>query len=279
MNSPSSNSPLNPPHTPPAQRLRRLTVGSSWLFAIVSVVMVVPLALRTSAQKIRATSAIQGTDVRRQPVHELRPVPGIYGNLVRRTIRRFPAGDCVIEHYPDFHTSMDEFSFHREGDFGEIVFEPDNPWYAGQDSGSCSSRFNCCTFGVCDYIGLTPQDWVGTCPTVDGFPTPIAVIVDSHFDLVCEFSHREAMGRRTFEKDTRLQDGDVICFERFARGVDSLRREFTHVGRVKKKDGVNRMLSKFGQGPIAVTDLRFPDRMYPGAETVRVYRFRRELNL
>ncbi|MEQ9408548.1 MAG: hypothetical protein RIK87_12510 [Fuerstiella sp.] len=193
---------------------------------------------------------------------------------IGRTRCDFPAGPCIVLHYPEVPTKIDAFDILRGDDFGEVVFKPGNVWYAGQEDGYCSSTFNCCTFAVCDYVGLTTADWIATDPMADGFPTPIAVIIDSYADLICEYSIREAIDLQEFLKDGRLRDNDVVCFERASAESDPLRRRFTHVGRVQHHNGVNRLLSKFGQGPIARTNLRFPYRMYPGADLIRVYRFR-----
>ncbi len=101
------------------------------------------------------------------------------------------------------------------------------------------------------------------------------MVIDSYYDLVCEFTVEQAVeDGGLFERDTRLQDDDLVGFELIPTAPDPRRRQFTHVGRVRKRDGVNRLLSKFGQGPVALTNIRFPHRMYPGAETFRVYRRR-----
>lgn len=198
------------------------------------------------------------------------------GSAIARSLVKCPAGECVIRHVPLPPVDISAFAAFRQNDFGRIVFEPDNPWYAGQNTGKCAATFNCGTFAVSDFVEFTPNDWLETAPTFDGFPTPIAVVIDSYFEPVCEFAMSAALQNETYETDKRLRDGDIVGFELRPREADRTRRMFKHVGRVKRSEGVNRLLSKFGQGPIVLSDLRFADRMFPGADLVTVYRFRND---
>lgn len=205
---------------------------------------------------------------------ELAPRIGADGRRIGRDLWKFPAGDCIVEHYPNDRTPIADFAKLRQQDFGEVMFHPQDCWYAGQDEGYCAATFNCGTFAVHDFVNLSPQDWVSTTPTFDGHATPIAVIIDSFCQRVRTFSLTDAIENGAFEADETLRDGDVVAFEKTPTSPDKTRREFTHLGLVKKVDGVNRLLSKFGQGPIAQSNLNFPHRLYPGAEVVNVYRVR-----
>lgn len=201
------------------------------------------------------------------------------GILIQRSLVVCPAGDCVIRHYPPALSQIDHFADFRQSDFGEIVWQPDNRWYSGQDRGVCVSTFNCGTFAVGDLIPLTPSDWLGTDPTTDGRPTPLAVILDSFFDVIRELTVADAMSESEFKQDRQLRDGDVVTFEVESNETRPIFRRFTHAGRLQSRDGVNRLLSKFGGfGPVALTNLRFPQRMFPGADVVRVYRYRNAPN-
>lgn len=210
---------------------------------------------------------------RRPPETMIQSRVDSHGNVVVRSILKCPAGDCLIEHYLRAPTDISRFSEYRQDDSGEVVFVTGNRWYAGQDAGSCAATFNCGTFAVGDYLGLTPADWLHPESSQDGFPTPVAVILDSFFDPVCEMSVTEALNPLLFEADSRLRDGDVLCFEKIPRDGDPSRRIMTHVARIQKKDGVNRLLSKFGEGPVVLSDIKFAHRMFPGGEVVKVYRF------
>lgn len=195
------------------------------------------------------------------------------GVSVKRVLIPFPAGDCVVERFPLTCTTLESFLERRQDNFGEVVYQPANPWYVGQDEGYCTATFNCATFAVGDHVGLTIRDWTGTSPTAEGYPTPIAVILESHFQLVCEFDLLDATVESQFLHDDRLQDGDVVAFEFAQADEDPLHRRFSHLGRVQQKDGANRLLSKFGQGPVALTDLGFASRLFPGGEVLRIYRY------
>ncbi len=196
------------------------------------------------------------------------------GHVVTRSILRCPRGECLIEHYSDPETTISDFRSLQNGDFVEFMFDRDSPWFAGQDQGRCSSNFNCCAFAVGDLVGLTPSDWLGTEPTSDSYASPMAVILDSYFSLVAEFTADVSVGEEGYESASGLCDLDVVCFERPASDGNLQHRIFNHAGQVRKSNGVNRLLCKFGQGPILLTDLRFPGRIFPGATMIRVYRFR-----
>ncbi|MBI1311835.1 hypothetical protein GC176_11130 [bacterium] len=195
------------------------------------------------------------------------------GGIVTRTILLCPRGECLIEHYDDPATQIVDFRQLQNGDFAELVYEPGNPWCTGQNEGRCLSTFNCCSFAVGELVGLTPRDWLGTTPTSDGYPTPMAVILDSYFSLIAEIPVEEVLRDGVYESDERFLDKDVVCFEILCSGKDTLRRHVIHAGQVRKDHGINRLLSKFGQGPILLSDLRFPNRMFQGASLIRIYRF------
>ena len=196
------------------------------------------------------------------------------GVYAKRVLLELPVGVCVVEQHPDSEISIVDFSAYREDDFAEIVFEKDNPWYSGQDVDRCSSSFNCCTFAVSRFLPLSTKDWVGTAPTFDGFFSPIAVIMDSYFQPVREFPMHSLTSIGDYETAVDLHDDDIVTFEYRSTEQGDLRRVFTHVGRVRRHNGVNRMLSKFGQGPIALSNLQFPLRMFPGTEVIKVYRYK-----
>lgn len=242
-------------------------LSSRWVILGISISIAFGLSGLVPAPVSNATTELSGSDQvlqpKRQPDGTHRP----------RSLRAFPAGNCVIEHPRRGWTDIGAFPYYRQNDYGEVVYSKDSAWYQGQDVGRSSATFNCCTFAVSIFVELTPQDWVGTAPTFDGYPTPIAVIVDSFFDRVTEFELTDSDFNAAFERHTMLKDDDLVCFERRSENANPLRRIFTHVGRVKTADGVNRLLSKFGQGPIALSDLNFPNRAYPGADVVRIYRF------
>jgi hypothetical protein len=206
----------------------------------------------------------------------LAPRIGADGRRIGRDLWKFPAGECIVEHYPNDRTPTAGFAELRQEDFGEVAFHPKDCWYVGQDEGYCAATFNCGTFAVHDFVDLSPEDWVSMTPTFDGHATPIAVIIDSYCQRVRTFSLTEAIVNGAFEADGTLRDGDVVAFERTLTSPDKTRRVFTHLGLVKKVDGVNRLLSKFGRGPVALSNLNFPHRMYPGAEVVNVYRVREQ---
>jgi hypothetical protein len=194
--------------------------------------------------------------------------------IVSRSVIDCPAGECVVEHRLQEWTRIDPLSTYVRDEYAELVFEPGNPWYRGQDAGRCSATFNCATFAVANYVHLTSNEWLSTTPTSDGYPTPIAIIIDSYFTPICEWSVAQAIDNKEFETDERLQNGDVLAFESSSSESDRTRRIFTHLGLVKRQDGLNRLLSKFGEGPILLSDLKFPDRMFPGAQKITIYRFR-----
>lgn len=207
---------------------------------------------------------------------EISPVYFPNNAIVGRSVLSCPAGECVVEHRVQEWTPISSLSVYVQNDFAELVFEPGNPWYRGQDAGRCSATFNCATFAVAEHVHLTSNEWLGTTPTFDGYPTPIAIILDSYFTPICEWSIAQAIDNNDneFETDERLRDGDVLAFESISPKSDRTRRIFTHLGLVKRQDELNRLLSKFGQGPILLSDLKFPDRMFPGAQKITIYRFR-----
>lgn len=195
----------------------------------------------------------------------------VQGRLVDASLVRMPAGTCLVKHLPPTRISTASFSQYKQGDFAEIVVRPDDPWYAGQELGSCSDAFNCATFAVAPFVQLRPRDWLETSPA-GSLPTPAAVVLDSYCAKVCEFSIDTAVDGSSFEQDARLREDDVVSFERAPTYDDPLRRSFTHLGRVARHNGVNRLLSKCGQGPVVVSDVAFASRLFPGAVKVVVYR-------
>jgi hypothetical protein len=209
-------------------------------------------------------------NLKRVPIAPLMKPGAAY---ISRSLLECPAGPCVLEHRPEEWTPLEELDKYQQDDFAELIFKPGNPWHVGQDSGICAATFNCATFAVGDFIGLTPNDWLNPAPSSDGYPTPIAVILDSFFTPVHELSLIDAVHDRQFETDERLREGDVVSFERIDDRDDPTRRNFTHLGLVQKQDGVNRLLSKFGQGPVLLSDLNFAHRMFPGGQKIVVYRF------
>lgn len=203
----------------------------------------------------------------RPPERPLAHGPDPDGEMCRRSALLCPAGECVLMHYHPGTLSpiRDPACALRPGEYAQLVHDANSPWFFGAQHGVCLDTFNCCTFAVGDYIGLTVDDWVGVWAT-GKHANPMQVILDSYFECLWSAPAAEALAR--FESDATLREGDVVCI------FDSSSGQVTHAGRVDQRDGKNRLLSKFGTGPILNTDLRFPRRFFSG-DLVKVFRLQR----
>jgi hypothetical protein len=213
-----------------------------------------------------ATRLASGQGLPRRPPESALP-PQVYpgGVQVGRSVLHLPAGECLLKHFGQAFVPLHDISHMRESDFAQFYFEENSEWYAGYPSQS-SAAFNCCAFAVAPYVGLNSQDFLDG-HAEDGFTNPMQVVLDSYFEHVRTYTLREALAE--IAEDSRLQPGDVVCTMTTANGM----LEVTHAARVLVHEGKNRLISKFGQGPVLLTDMSFALRTFPGDE-VRVYRFR-----
>jgi len=87
------------------------------------------------------------------------------------------------------------------------------------------------------------------------------VVLDSFYAEIRTYD--VSQGCATFDSDSALREDDVICI--FESGL------MTHVGKLKKSEGENQVLSKIGLGRIVRSNLGFLTRSY-SADAVTVYR-------
>jgi hypothetical protein len=183
--------------------------------------------------------------------------------VVCRTVLELPAGDCLLKHFDKTFEPTHDIRQLLRDDFAQPYFE-NSAWYEGYPAKS-RRTFNCCTFAVAPFIGLTPDDFLDNHPT-QGYPNPMQVVLDSYFERIRAYSPSAALAE--FPHDAELRQDDVVCTVKTS-GILG----FRHAARVHVGNDQNLLLSKFGQGPILLADLPFTLRCFPGDE-VWVYRYR-----
>lgn len=202
----------------------------------------------------------------------MEPVRTMIG-LTGRSILRCPAGDCIVLHFPPVRLDNREALeiFKRLPDIAEedaeVYLDPNSRW-CQQDAGHATNTFNCCTYAVGDVVGLTTADWISCDPIGNTcLINPMQVLLDSYFERVKVY-RQPFMGMET---DPALQADDVLCFV----NTSSPRPTYCHAGRVCKKDGTNRLISKIGEGPILRTSIKAVAMRYSADfDEIWVYRAR-----
>jgi hypothetical protein len=202
----------------------------------------------------------------------MEPVRTMIG-LTGRSLLRCPAGDCIVLHFPPVRVDNREALeiFKRlpgiaEED-AEVHLDPNSRW-CQYDARYATNTFNCCTYAVGDVVGLTTDDWI-SCDAIGNtcFTNPMQVLLDSYFERVKVY-RPPFIGMET---DPALRAEDVLCFVNTA----SPRPTYCHAGRVCKRNGTNRLVSKIGEGPILRTSIKAVAMRYSaGFDEIWVYRAR-----
>ena len=193
--------------------------------------------------------------------------------LVGRSALECPAGDCILLHYPRRLASQAQQAMYDQLETtrtGELFVDDESRWTT-HDGGVPLDTFNCCTFAVGDWLGLSTADWVAPNRTSDTEGTvPMQVVLDSYFKLVREYDHSD-LDWQLIEQDAGLENDDVFCFVSTRQGVV----EFTHVGRISKVGAQNWLISKLGNGPIVRAPIQATGADFRGQfDGVQVYRWR-----
>lgn len=207
----------------------------------------------------------------RRWIDPIRTSMGITG----RSVLTCAAGDCIVLHYPPLPVAKDnlrnmlELDPDTPADEVELCEESWEEWYAPSPLGVTLNTFNCCTFAVADVVGLTRNDWVRPSATGDTYYTvPMQVILESYFHPVRTY-HGPVIPWGIVEEDDQLREDDVLCYTR----TDLPAIQFAHVGKIVKVDGRNRLLSKYGSGPIVRTSLELLGNVLVGEfDEIQVYR-------
>ncbi len=204
----------------------------------------------------------------RLPETKLGPAVTSDGIAIQQSYLTCPKGRIIVDHFPVDYAQFGGMVDARVGEFKEHYSVDGELWYQGSDKGYVLTTFNCFTFAIAPFIGLTPNDRLEAAIT-PGFGNPLEIAFDSFFVKVATFDLSSSFRSEQFDKDTSLRNGDVFCLVNKHYGEV----RYVHAGRIKKIDGVNRLISKFGRmGPILLTDWRYVFRHYKGNE-IRVFRF------
>ena len=209
-----------------------------------------------------------------------RPIAAAFSTRLDRSIPRTvldcPAGECILVHFPprtyESSAKMDdvlEADPASDRDDGTVYRDPAGFW-TSPDPGRLS-QFNCCAFAVGDLVELTPTDWLcGDANELTDGTIPMEVMLESYFSVIADFEPPySSVAIRAFAGDTRVRDGDVVCF------IGSRGPDYCHAGRVRKRRGDNWVLGKFGEDPILWTPIQSIAQAYEGLfDQVRVYRFK-----
>lgn len=200
--------------------------------------------------------------------------------LTGRSVLLCPAGNCIVMHYSlraDFEPNTKQI-LEKDTPNGSVasVFRQDgNQWsMAWVDT---PTTFNCCTFAVGDYLGLTPRDWIEPRPhAVTYFTNPMQVILDSYFRLVKSYP-RSALDWSKIAEDDSLREDDVLCFWLGSTQSRNPGREvwpeIVHAGKVRKRAGQNWLLSKIRSGPIVLATIRATAAQFDDQfDEIRIYR-------
>ncbi|HSG72873.1 MAG TPA: hypothetical protein VLA12_20840 [Planctomycetaceae bacterium] len=237
-----------------------------------------------SPAKITET-ADRGPALIRRPITSLRMDRG----LTARSVIDCPTGECIVLHYPVKFVSqpgeIEQFfqdlrnliSASPEGgeDDGEVLHDDWDHWSHDQRLGGGQATFNCCTYAVADVAGLTKSDWISPNPIdATDFTIPMKVLLDSFYRSV----HIESLNQidwNTLERDPRIKDGDVFCYVRLGVQGESIGQiqEFTHVGKILRRDDRHWLVSKLGMGPVVRSGLGATGKLFHGEfDQIRVYR-------
>ncbi len=204
----------------------------------------------------------------RLPETRLGPAFTSDGIAIQQSYLTCSKGRIIVDHFPVDYAQIDGMVEAGAGAVKELYSVDGELWYQGYDKGYVLTTFNCFTFAIAPFIGLTPNDRLEAAVT-PGFGNPLELTFDSYFVKVATFDLDSNFRSEQFDTDPTLQDGDVFCLVQKQYGEVL----YVHAGRIKKMDGVNRLISKFGRmGPILLTDWKYVFRYYEGNE-IRVFRF------
>lgn len=192
--------------------------------------------------------------------------------LVGRSVISCPAGECIILHYPLRPLTEEQRSDYvntrtmREGRLAETV----SPlWSPASSFGSVNGTFNCCTYAVGDVLGLSSSDWLAPNASGDTEDTvPMQIVLDSYYSVVRSYPGPK-IDWESIQEDGDLRDDDVLCFVNTSAAKD----EYAHVGRIRKRDSANWLVSKLGVGPIVESPIEATGSDFAGQfNDVRIYR-------
>tara|TARA_B100000029_G_scaffold494573_1_gene558482 strand:+ start:961 stop:1746 length:786 start_codon:yes stop_codon:yes gene_type:complete len=194
-----------------------------------------------------------------------------------RSMLNCPAGNCVLFHFSSDDTGtivsmgapVDHVSFREL--FSKKTTNISDSWLNGQEN---LETFNCHTYATGPAVGLTVRDWThGDAHPLTGFSNPMGVILSSYFEqLGNETANHD--GLRRIEMDDSLRTDDIICF--VDQGETT---RFVHSGRIRKQDGRNWIVSKFGSRPLLLSRLAPTFAVYAKeVNEVRTYRLRQPLD-
>lgn len=227
------------------------------------------VALESSLLLSRPPSTLEVTrPVNRLPETQLGSAVTSDGITIQQSFLTCPKGKMIIDHFPIGYAQIAAAADSRVGEFKENYFVDGEPWYQGFETGHVLTTFNCFTFAIAPFVGLTPNDRLEAAVT-PGLGNPLELALASYFKSVATFDLNSSFQSDQFEKNEMLLDGDVFCLITKQYGEVT----YVHAGRVKKVESKDRLLSKFGrQGPILLTDWKYIFRYYQGTE-IRVFRF------
>ncbi|GAB5402464.1 MAG: hypothetical protein Aurels2KO_06950 [Aureliella sp.] len=184
-----------------------------------------------------------------------------HAGITGRSVIELPAGLCVVLHFPPSSQPTDKPP-------GKIILKKDVAQYDEPLAVyGDRSTFNCASFALAGLLDLSADDWIEPLARSDTLYTvPAEIVLNSYCDLQEELIAGE-VDWSTLATTQAIRDGDIFCYCQSAAG----RTAFAHMGKIRKRENQNLLVSKFGMGPIVETTLRTCGEEF-GFETLRIYR-------
>lgn len=222
---------------------------------------------------LAVSSAIASRHKGRFAVETLSPIPTPLG-ISGRKLYRIRGSECVVLRPPTELVSQEEqqrFSgIDLEATFVRQEFPPGSPWHIEPNRPEDQTTFNCATFAIGEVIGLSHADYLT--PQAVSFTNgenPAHVLLQEFFDCVATFP-LAAIQWDKLDTLASLRDHDVVVF-----ATHGSNEEYVHLGKIVKRQGHNRMISKFGRGPIVLGTIQHTVQAYEGGfDEIRIYRRR-----
>ena len=187
---------------------------------------------------------------------------------VAQTILKTASGSILLQHYPFQMELIPKFEVFA-GEFAQLHFEPNNPWYEGYHEQKVLATFNCHAFAIGSDIGLTPSDLLEAIP-LQQFPNPLTTALTEFYNAVASVPVN-MLAEDLQSMIGKIQPGDVVCLV----NNSGTQREYIHMARIESVGKEIRFLSKMGrQGPVLLTNLQFLLRHYAKTNGVEIYRLK-----
>jgi len=201
--------------------------------------------------------------------------------VVERVLHKCANGPCVIFKKTDRIKkagNLDAFQKFLDATGTEVVESDSNPWCKNKlgrpwkkgDRGNPS--FNCHSFALGDYVGITPSDWIeGVAAKATEDANAMETFLASYFTVVKTIDPSKQKPEDV-ESDTDVREGDVLVLT--ARPEKSL--QHVHSGRLVKRGQKWQLMAKLGEDfPVVVGPIAAVAAPYNGQfNEVKIYRIK-----